>query len=154
MGHMTLEQPIAATRPSFAEVLGVTNAPHALDFPLGMTDRDEDPFSGHKPRHYTREPRQREARRRRPSYGTVDAQEFYPASACVFVASACVQRSGHMDNMKLERYLNDSFGKFGAVFIKIRRDKDNMPFAFRQYTIRRESTDAGYERIAPHVLST
>ncbi|KAK8877174.1 RNA recognition domain-containing protein [Apiospora arundinis] len=130
MGHMTLEQPIAATRPSFAEVLGVTDAPQALDFPLGMIDRDEDPFSGHKPHHYTREPRQREARRRRPSYGTVDAQEFYPASACVFVANL----PESMDNVKLERELNDSFGEFGAVFIKIRRDKDNMPFAFCQYT--------------------
>ncbi|KAK8070861.1 hypothetical protein PG997_011064 [Apiospora hydei] len=47
-----------------------------------------------------------------------------------------------MENIKLERDLNDKFGEWGAVFVKIRRDKKNMPYAFCQYTNDRDAAAA------------
>lgn len=132
------------SRLSFAEAVGVRDAPR------GMNDHD-DPFGiRQEPRTHVVEHRNRETRRGRNSNGTVDAQAFYPASACVFVAKYVLSLTQHllvsftdgvislpeaMDNIQLERELNDAFGEYGAVFIKIRRDKDNMPYAFCQYTV-------------------
>ncbi|ORY67692.1 uncharacterized protein BCR38DRAFT_510975, partial [Pseudomassariella vexata] len=60
----------------------------------------------------------------------VDAQSFYPSTACVFVANL---PEGVKDN-RLEAEVTRHFSKFGVVFVKIRRDSKNMPFAFCQYT--------------------
>lgn len=35
----------------------------------------------------------------------------------------------------LESQLTQVFSKFGVVYVKIRRDTRNMPFAFCQYTV-------------------
>ncbi|KAK7946519.1 RNA recognition motif domain-containing protein [Apiospora aurea] len=135
-------------RPSYADALiGLgTSSAAAPDLPLGMT-YDDDPFTGYTgPAMYSpyeaqqRERReQREARRSRyDNDNTVDAQVFYPASSCVFVANL----PESMENIKLERELNDKFGEWGAVFVKIRRDKKNMPYAFCQYTNDRDAAVA------------
>ncbi|KAK8099360.1 uncharacterized protein PG998_012601 [Apiospora kogelbergensis] len=139
------------SRLSFAEAVGVRDAPR------GMNDHD-DPFGiRQEPRTHVVEHRNRETRRGRNSNGTVDAQAFYPASACVFVAKYVLSLTQHllvsftdgvislpeaMDNIQLERELNDAFGEYGAVFIKIRRDKDNMPYAFCQYTNDQDASNA------------
>ncbi|KAI0112859.1 hypothetical protein F4814DRAFT_449311 [Daldinia grandis] len=60
----------------------------------------------------------------------VDAQAFYPATACVFVANL----PEFVRDARLEVELTRAFSKFGIVFVKIRRDQRNMPFAFCQYT--------------------
>ncbi|KAI8957713.1 hypothetical protein F5Y11DRAFT_352252 [Daldinia sp. FL1419] len=60
----------------------------------------------------------------------VDAQAFYPATACVFVANL----PDFVRDSRLEVELTRAFSKFGIVFVKIRRDQRNMPFAFCQYT--------------------
>ncbi|KAL7621232.1 hypothetical protein AAE478_008549 [Parahypoxylon ruwenzoriense] len=60
----------------------------------------------------------------------VDAQAFYPATACVFVANLPeTVRDG-----RLEAEVTRAFSRFGIVFVKIRRDQRNMPFAFCQFT--------------------
>lgn len=40
------------------------------------------------------------------------------------------------DDRTLEAALTREFSKYGTVFVKIRRDSQNMPFAFCQYTVR------------------
>ncbi|KAI0020649.1 hypothetical protein F4780DRAFT_779330 [Xylariomycetidae sp. FL0641] len=60
----------------------------------------------------------------------VDAQAFYPPSACVFVANL----PDHKPDSALEAAVTRVFNQFGPVFVKIRRDQKNMPFAFCQYT--------------------
>ncbi|KAH7037500.1 uncharacterized protein B0I36DRAFT_380683 [Microdochium trichocladiopsis] len=62
--------------------------------------------------------------------GGVDAQVHYPGTACVFVANL---PEGAKDS-RLEAAVTSAFSKFGCVFVKIRRDNRNMPFAFAQYT--------------------
>lgn len=42
-----------------------------------------------------------------------------------------------MENVKLHDEIDKKFGNFGTCFVKIRRDKKNMPFAFVQYTVSR-----------------
>ncbi|KAI1392215.1 uncharacterized protein F4822DRAFT_425426 [Hypoxylon trugodes] len=66
----------------------------------------------------------------RAQVGGVDAQTFYPATACVFVANL----PDFVRDSRLEAELTRAFSKFGIVFVKIRRDQRNMPFAFCQYT--------------------
>ncbi|OTA58622.1 hypothetical protein K449DRAFT_397841 [Hypoxylon sp. EC38] len=70
--------------------------------------------------------------------GNVDAQSFYPATACVFVANLpdCVRDS------RLEAELTRVFSQYGIVFVKIRRDQRNMPFAFCQYTKEEDAHNA------------
>ncbi|KAI1417154.1 hypothetical protein F5Y13DRAFT_202702 [Hypoxylon sp. FL1857] len=70
--------------------------------------------------------------------GNVDAQAFYPATACVFVANLpdCVRDS------RLEAELTRVFSQYGIVFVKIRRDQRNMPFAFCQYTREEDAHNA------------
>ncbi|KAJ2990516.1 hypothetical protein NUW58_g2914 [Xylaria curta] len=60
----------------------------------------------------------------------VDAQTYYPAEACIFVANLPESKSDTV----LEVAVTKSFSAFGPVFVKIRRDPKNMPFAFCQYT--------------------
>ncbi|KAK0723761.1 hypothetical protein B0T21DRAFT_414130 [Apiosordaria backusii] len=60
----------------------------------------------------------------------VDPQEIYPSTACVFVANLAEPR----DDVALEAAVTRAFSRFGTVFVKIRRDHNNMPFAFAQYT--------------------
>ncbi|KAI1452602.1 hypothetical protein F4805DRAFT_470720 [Annulohypoxylon moriforme] len=66
----------------------------------------------------------------RSQVGGVDAQAFYPATACVFVANL----PDHVRDSRLEAELTRIFSQYGIVFVKIRRDSRNMPFAFCQYT--------------------
>ncbi|KAI1472288.1 uncharacterized protein F4812DRAFT_454103 [Daldinia caldariorum] len=66
----------------------------------------------------------------RAQVGGVDAQAFYPATACVFVANL----PEFVRDSRLEVELTRAFSKFGIVFVKIRRDQRNMPFAFCQFT--------------------
>ncbi|RYP77796.1 hypothetical protein DL771_000893 [Monosporascus sp. 5C6A] len=61
----------------------------------------------------------------------VDAQAFYPASACVFVANL----PEGVKDARLEVEVTRAFSEFGTVFVKIRRDQKNMPFAFCQFTV-------------------
>ncbi|KAK8024016.1 hypothetical protein PG993_012082 [Apiospora rasikravindrae] len=139
---MTLGQNL---RPSYADPLVDlgTSSRTVSELPMGMT-YDDDPFTGltvpavYNP-YGVQQREQREARRSRyDDNDTVDAQVFYPASSCVFVANL----PESMENIKLERELNDKFGVWGAVFVKIRRDKKNMPYAFCQYTNDRDAAAA------------
>ncbi|OTB07318.1 hypothetical protein M426DRAFT_8696 [Hypoxylon sp. CI-4A] len=66
----------------------------------------------------------------RAQIGGVDAQSFYPATACVFVANL----PDSVRDSRLEAELTRVFSRYGVVFVKIRRDNRNMPFAFCQYT--------------------
>ncbi|KAL6893413.1 hypothetical protein GGI43DRAFT_429998 [Trichoderma evansii] len=59
-----------------------------------------------------------------------DAQNIYPSSACVFVANL----SQNFDDGRLEVEVTKYFSQFGTVFVKIRRDGRQMPFAFSQFT--------------------
>ncbi|KAL7938278.1 hypothetical protein V8C35DRAFT_330243 [Trichoderma chlorosporum] len=67
----------------------------------------------------------------------VDAQNIYPSSACVFVANL----TQSFDDRRLEIEVTKHFSQFGTVFVKIRRDSRQMPFAFCQFTC---DTDAIY----------
>ncbi|KAM7205643.1 hypothetical protein V8F33_000969 [Rhypophila sp. PSN 637] len=62
--------------------------------------------------------------------GDVDAQGLYAATACVFVANLPEPE----DDLALEAAVTRAFCVFGTVYVKIRRDNNNMPFAFCQYT--------------------
>ncbi|KAK8040443.1 hypothetical protein PG991_000231 [Apiospora marii] len=88
-----------------------------------------------------REERGRQTRRRQYDDSGVDAQVFYPASACVFVANL----PESMDNTPLQKEIDVKFSEFGTCFVKIRRDKKNMPFAFVQYTNDRDANRARNE---------
>ncbi|CAJ2503918.1 Uu.00g113120.m01.CDS01 [Anthostomella pinea] len=66
----------------------------------------------------------------------VDAQIYYSPEACVFVANLPEAKSDSV----LEAAITKAFLTFGSVFVKIRRDPKNMPFAFCQFT-RKEHAD-------------
>ncbi|KAI2463593.1 hypothetical protein F4781DRAFT_437283 [Annulohypoxylon bovei var. microspora] len=74
----------------------------------------------------------------RSQVGGVDAQAFYPATACVFVANL----PDHIRDSRLEVELTRIFSQYGIVFVKIRRDSRNMPFAFCQYTKDEDAREA------------
>ncbi|KAK2929496.1 RNA recognition motif domain [Fusarium oxysporum f. sp. vasinfectum] len=60
-----------------------------------------------------------------------DAQAVYPGDACLFVANL----PQHVDDVTLRVSLTKHFGKFGTVFVKVKRDRTrHMPMAFVQYT--------------------
>ncbi|ENH71069.1 Meiotic activator RIM4 [Fusarium oxysporum f. sp. cubense race 1] len=60
-----------------------------------------------------------------------DAQAVYPGDACLFVANL----PQHVDDLTLRVSLTKHFGKFGTVFVKVKRDRTrHMPMAFVQYT--------------------
>ncbi|KAL7917737.1 hypothetical protein ACQKWADRAFT_331677 [Trichoderma austrokoningii] len=65
-----------------------------------------------------------------PREGAQDPQAIYPSSACVFVANLC----HNFDDVTLEVEVTRYFARFGTVFVKIRRDGRQMPFAFCQFT--------------------
>ncbi|KAK3331076.1 hypothetical protein B0H66DRAFT_87851 [Apodospora peruviana] len=70
--------------------------------------------------------------------GDVDAQGIYPPSACVFVANLPEPK----DDRALEAAITREFSQYGTVFVKIRRDHNNMPFAFCQYTVTEDAVAA------------
>ncbi|KAM5347056.1 hypothetical protein ACJ41O_010061 [Fusarium nematophilum] len=59
-----------------------------------------------------------------------DAQALYSPDACVFVANLAQS----YDDLTLQSAVTKSFGQFGTVFVKIKRDRRHMPFAFCQFT--------------------
>ncbi|KAI8675387.1 hypothetical protein NCS57_00439800 [Fusarium keratoplasticum] len=59
-----------------------------------------------------------------------DAQSCYPPEACVFVANL----SQNYDDLTLMSAVTNVFNQYGTVFVKIKRDKRQMPFGFAQYT--------------------
>ncbi|PWI71027.1 Nucleotide-binding, alpha-beta plait [Purpureocillium lilacinum] len=59
----------------------------------------------------------------------VDPQTMYAGSACMFVANL----PQHFSDNELEEEVTRVFGRFGTVFVKIKRDGRHMPFAFCQY---------------------
>ncbi|TAQ88197.1 hypothetical protein B7494_g3501 [Chlorociboria aeruginascens] len=59
-----------------------------------------------------------------------DAQAVYHPSCCVFVANLLQSESEE----SLQVAVTQVFREFGAVYVKIRRDGRQMPFAFCQYT--------------------
>ncbi|KAK4077359.1 uncharacterized protein Triagg1_3691 [Trichoderma aggressivum f. europaeum] len=69
----------------------------------------------------------------------IDAQNIYPSSACVFVANL----TQAFDDRKLEIEVTKYFSQFGTVFVKIRRDSRQMPFAFCQFTCDTDAENAG-----------
>ncbi|KAL7818688.1 hypothetical protein V8C44DRAFT_318722 [Trichoderma aethiopicum] len=71
----------------------------------------------------------------------IDAQDIYPSSACVFVANL----TQAFDDRRLEIEVTKYFSQYGTVFVKIRRDSRQMPFAFCQFT-----RDADAENAAHH----
>ncbi|KAI0153527.1 hypothetical protein BJ166DRAFT_616740 [Pestalotiopsis sp. NC0098] len=66
----------------------------------------------------------------RHQVGGVDAQAFYSPGACVFVANL----PESVEDTHLEAEVTRAFSEYGTVFVKIRRDARNMPFAFCQFT--------------------
>lgn len=77
-----------------------------------------------------------------------DAQSCYPPEACVFVAKLVtttplwkphanwvLSLSQHHDDLTLMSAVTKVFNKYGTVFVKIKRDKRQMPFGFAQYTV-------------------
>ncbi|CAF3664751.1 unnamed protein product [Fusarium graminearum] len=63
---------------------------------------------------------------------TFDAQAVYPAEACLFVANL----PQNVDDVTIERDLTVFFSRYGTVFIKVKRDRRLMPYAFAQFTER------------------
>lgn len=59
-----------------------------------------------------------------------DAQSVYPPSCCVFVANLLQTETEDT----LEMAVTQIFREYGPVYVKIRRDAKQMPFAFCQYT--------------------
>ncbi|KAI1067741.1 hypothetical protein LB507_010487 [Fusarium sp. FIESC RH6] len=64
-----------------------------------------------------------------------DAQAVYPAEACLFVANL----SQAVDDRSIESELTKFFGNFGTVFVKVKRDRRLMPYAFAQFTERKHA---------------
>ncbi|KAL1861503.1 hypothetical protein VTK73DRAFT_7062 [Phialemonium thermophilum] len=81
------------------------------------------------------EPEHDEARTGAMIPRTHDAQNIYPSSACIFVANLPENK----DDVILEATITRVFAEFGTVFVKVRRDGQNMPFAFCQYTDRKDA---------------
>lgn len=67
-----------------------------------------------------------------------DAQAIFPPSSCVFVANLLQSETDEA----LEVAVTQVFREFGTVFVKIRRDSNQMPFAFCQYTNDRDAENA------------
>ncbi|TWU74660.1 hypothetical protein ED733_003574 [Metarhizium rileyi] len=60
----------------------------------------------------------------------VDAQGIYPGTACMFVANLAQL----YEDKVLEFEVTKAFSQFGEVWVKIKRDSYQMPFAFCQFT--------------------
>ncbi|UNI24388.1 hypothetical protein JDV02_010138 [Purpureocillium takamizusanense] len=78
----------------------------------------------------------------------IDPQTMYAGSACMFVANLPQQFSDH----ELEEEVTRVFGRFGTVFVKIKRDGRHMPFAFCQYRFDEEAQRAMREGKGTTVL--
>ncbi|CEJ91378.1 hypothetical protein VHEMI07096 [[Torrubiella] hemipterigena] len=76
----------------------------------------------------------------------VDAQGIYPPTACIFAGNLSQQASDETLQSEVEKV----FSKFGEVFVKIRRDNRNMPFAFCQFTNEYDAQEA--ERLGKGVV--
>ncbi|KPM45110.1 hypothetical protein AK830_g1505 [Neonectria ditissima] len=59
-----------------------------------------------------------------------DPQTMYSPDACIFVANLA---QGYSD-VALYNEVTRIFGEYGSVYVKIKRDKRGMPFAFVQFT--------------------
>lgn len=59
-----------------------------------------------------------------------DSQAVFPPSCCVFVANLLQSETEEA----LQVAVTQVFREYGSVFVKIRRDSKQMPFAFCQYT--------------------
>ncbi|RGP63559.1 meiotic activator rim4 [Fusarium longipes] len=66
---------------------------------------------------------------------TFDAQAVYPAEACLFVANL----AQNVDDLTIEKDLTKFFGQYGTVFVKVKRDRKLMPYAFAQFTERKHA---------------
>ncbi|KAI9848513.1 MAG: hypothetical protein M1837_007182 [Sclerophora amabilis] len=64
-----------------------------------------------------------------------NAQSLLPPKACVFVANL----SSTETDIELTHAVSTVFGRFGRVWVKIRRDNAGMPYAFCQYANEREA---------------
>ncbi|KAH6956474.1 hypothetical protein DER45DRAFT_539259 [Fusarium avenaceum] len=65
-----------------------------------------------------------------------DAQAVYPGDACLFVANL----PHKYDDLTIKEVLDKVFGHYGTAYVKVKRDRKHMPFAFVQYT---DSKSAG-----------
>ncbi|CAM1501663.1 Fc.00g036470.m01.CDS01 [Cosmosporella sp. VM-42] len=70
-----------------------------------------------------------------------DPQYIWPNQYCVFLAN--LPRS--YDNAALEVAIKRAFGRYGVVFVKVKRDKRDMPLAFLQYTNEEDARRAAEE---------
>ncbi|KAI9904331.1 hypothetical protein N3K66_000860 [Trichothecium roseum] len=69
-----------------------------------------------------------------------DPQTIYSSSGCVFVANLAQK----YEDDALEAEITKEFSQWGCVFVKIRRDRGGMPYAFVQFTKTAEA-DAAIE---------
>lgn len=60
-----------------------------------------------------------------------NAQAHFPPSACIFVANLQKEE----DEQTLEVAVTQTFRIYGHVYVKVRRDAVNNPYAFVQYTV-------------------
>ncbi|KAH6651792.1 hypothetical protein BKA67DRAFT_660579 [Truncatella angustata] len=77
----------------------------------------------------------------RHQIGGIDAQVYYSPGACVFVANL----PEGVDDTRLEAEVTRQFSHYGTVFVKIRRDARNMPFAFCQFTDEADAQQALFD---------
>ncbi|KFY07275.1 hypothetical protein V492_07286 [Pseudogymnoascus sp. VKM F-4246] len=68
-----------------------------------------------------------------------NCQLYYSPDSCLFVANLNSQH----DEVELEAAVTEIFRKYGTVYVKITRDKKNMPMGFVQFT---NSSDAARAR--------
>ncbi|KAL3420180.1 RNA recognition domain-containing protein [Phlyctema vagabunda] len=67
-----------------------------------------------------------------------NAQAIYSPGQCIFVANLSQQKK----DAQLEAGVIQIFRQYGTVFVKVRRDGSNMPFAFCQYTTQEDAERA------------
>ncbi|OBT56663.1 hypothetical protein VE04_02787 [Pseudogymnoascus sp. 24MN13] len=67
-----------------------------------------------------------------------NCQLYYSPDSCLFVANLNSQH----DEVELEAAVTEVFRKYGTVYVKITRDKKNMPMGFVQFTNSSDATIA------------
>ncbi|KAB5559970.1 hypothetical protein GE09DRAFT_1057638 [Coniochaeta sp. 2T2.1] len=80
--------------------------------------------------------------------GDVDAQHLYPHTACVFIANLPQQ----MSDQALEAEITERFNEYGTIFVKIKRDRNDMPFGFIQYTNEADAMTAVKEGLGKQIF--
>ncbi|OIW30803.1 hypothetical protein CONLIGDRAFT_290618 [Coniochaeta ligniaria NRRL 30616] len=70
--------------------------------------------------------------------GGQDAQSVFSHTSCLFIANLPQQKTDEA----LEAEITRQFSPFGTVYVKIKRDENDMPFGFLQYTNDREAANA------------